>query len=558
MAIGKAASHCTIKVYRYTIWHMTDQDEKIHLSQITQALLTSLDIKSPPNKTVEGENYHVSQTVSLFGFVYERIRNAIEFNEEHLIRRIAITRILRRRLAINTSGDHEGENLVRELLWGRYVPENHFSATDIQNIQHIIDRYIAFYRAIHTSLTAGKTIHLGAVITELLSCALEEYISGSQTQRESASLYFFYQTLRNKVNIPHVSDEARDEYFFVASERALARNDNSFILHHIMVLKYGDIVSLTDKELSRAASEFPTFLKRSYATIKNPYDDVLTRFAKKQVPPFKILYAILTEYNKNASHILSNTSQLQKYVQTVCNLKYKQTSEKLRAAAVKSIIYIFLTKMLFVLILEIPLSRLLLDHVDIIAITINTFFPPVLMSIIVSVITPPSQSNTQRIYERIVDLIDKDPTYETQPIIITRSRTSQKPILFMFFSLLYLLTFSVVFGVIYSALDAMGFNIVSKLIFIFFISVVAFFGYRIRQTAKEYMLETQSNIITSAVTFLFLPILYLGKLLSDQVSRINVFIIFFDYFIEAPFKFFIDIVEEWARFLRDRKDELVN
>ena len=325
-----------------------------------------------------------------------------------------------------------------------------------------------------------------------------------------------------------------------------------------MVLKYGDIVGLTDKELSRAASEFPTFLKRSYATIKNPYDDVLTRFAKKQVPPFKILYAILTEYNKNASHILSNTSQLQKYVQTVCNLKYKQTSEKLRAAAVKSIIYIFLTKMLFVLILEIPLSRLLLDHVDIIAITINTFFPPVLMSIIVSVITPPSQSNTQRIYERIVDLIDKDPTYETQPIIITRSRTSQKPILFMFFSLLYLLTFSVVFGVIYSALDAMGFNIVSKLIFIFFISVVAFFGYRIRQTAKEYMLETQSNIITSAVTFLFLPILYLGKLLSDQVSRINVFIIFFDYFIEAPFKFFIDIVEEWARFLRDRKDELVN
>ena len=77
---------------------MTDQDEKIHLSQITQALLTSLDIKSPPNKTVEGENYHVSQTVSLFGFVYERIRNAIEFNEEHLIRRIAITRILRRRI----------------------------------------------------------------------------------------------------------------------------------------------------------------------------------------------------------------------------------------------------------------------------------------------------------------------------------------------------------------------------------------------------------------------------------------------------------------------------
>ena len=39
--------------------------------------------------------------------------------------------------------------------------------------------------------------------------------------------------------------------------------------------------------------------------------------------------------------------------------------------------------------------------------------------------------------------------------------------------------------------------------------------------------------------------------------RQNIFIIIFDSLIEAPFKFFIEVIEEWTRFIKARKDELI-
>ncbi|KXK10911.1 MAG: hypothetical protein UZ22_OP11002000538 [Microgenomates bacterium OLB23] len=71
------------------------------------------------------------------------------------------------------------------------------------------------------------------------------------------------------------------------------------------------------------------------------------------------------------------------------------------------------------------------------------------------------------------------------------------------------------------------------------------------------MLESKNNPIVSIVTFIFLPVIYVGKVLSREIGRINLFILIFDTLIEAPFKVFIDIFEEWSRFVKARKDELV-
>lgn len=213
--------------------------------------------------------------------------------------------------------------------------------------------------------------------------------------------------------------------------------------------------------------------------------------------------------------------------------------------------------MIFVLVVEIPLSHLLFNEFELLPVAINTIFPPLLMGLIVTFINPPSDKNTDRIYQHVVDIINKDQSFETKPANIAKRSRTERPLLFILFSLLYVITFSVVLGIMYIMLDIIGFNFVSKGIFVFFISVVSFFAYRIRQTAKEYVMETKSNIFVSFISFLFMPLLYLGKIFSESVSKINIFILFFDYLLDAPFKFIIDIVEEWTRFLKERKDELV-
>jgi hypothetical protein len=109
----------------------------IKLSQTTRALLDALSSAPKYTAPPEGEAYEVSQTVTFLGVMYEKLRNAIEFNEEHLIRRIAISRILKRRLSINLLGKGEAESLIRELMWGNYLRKRSIGNHQVKEVQNI-------------------------------------------------------------------------------------------------------------------------------------------------------------------------------------------------------------------------------------------------------------------------------------------------------------------------------------------------------------------------------------------------------------------------------------
>jgi hypothetical protein len=49
-----------------------------------------------------------------------------------------------------------------------------------------------------------------------------------------------------------------------------------------------------------------------------------------------------------------------------------------------------------------------------------------------------------------------------------------------------------------------------------------------------------------------------GKWLSNNVSKVNIFVFIFDFIIEAPFKVFVNVAEEWTRYVKERKDEISN
>lgn len=530
---------------------------KIVLSDTTENFLTSRSVHVKRETPLEGEEFKVSETVSFFGFAYEKMRNAVEFQEEHLICRMAIRRIINRRLAINPTGEGEGQNLAREILWGRYVPANILSQEDIVQFQKIIDSYILFFKNIKETHSIHNATGLNDTILDLMSCELEEALNREQTIKKSAELYFFYQTLVGQVAIEGISDDVKNTYFYVATEKALGKNDKTSIMYHLFLLRYGELHTHSHEEIHTIATHFHEYLTDTSKILNNPFDEKLTKFAQKQTAPFRILYSVLEKNIGSELAILNSDSAVKDAVEAVCNEKYAQTRVRLRNSAMRSITYIFLTKMVFVLIIEIPLTQLIYHELGLLPIVINTLLPPLLMGVIVSIISPPSSTNTSRIYHRIIDIINADTTFEKKTTHFTQDQTSRRPLLLLAFSTAYLIVFMLVFISLYVFLDMLSFNIVSKAIFMFFLTVVTFFAYRIRQTAKEFVMEQENSLIISSLTFLFLPILYVGKILSAQVSKINVFIIFFDYLIEAPFKFLIDIFDEWTRFIKARKDDLV-
>ncbi|MBI3620204.1 hypothetical protein HY214_03630 [Candidatus Roizmanbacteria bacterium] len=531
--------------------------KEIKLSKLTQALLTNFTAIKKKTKPDDHSRLTVSQTVSFFAIVYERIRNAVEYREEHLIRRSAIERILKRRLILNPAGRGEAENLLRELLWARYFEEGSLGVVDIERVQKMIDQYVLLRTRITTGQVNEKKAYYTQFLFDLLTCEIEEALDPEDAQTNLLFTSYLYQVLRQRFKIEKTTEEHKDAFLYVATERAFAKSDAAYLRYHLFNLSYKPLSEITADETSRLLADIPATFLKIENIIKNPFVDRLTKYVKRQMPSFLVLFNIMMRNPGSVEAVLTSKDALWQQVDTICREKYQQTSGRLRNLAVRSLIYIFLTKMLLALILEYPLSLYLFNEVNYFAIAVNSLFPPLLMMVIILFVRIPGEENTRRINSNIIDIVDADQSFEKDVAYVVKAPRVRKPVLVFGFTIFYSLTFLITLGIIYEVLTLLNFNYISDLLFIFFVSVVSFFGYRVAQIAKEYRLPKKESFFTPFADFFFMPILSLGKFFSSEIARLNFFIVVLDFLIEAPFKLIFEVVEEWIAFVRARKEEII-
>lgn len=532
-------------------------DETIQLSNFTQALVSALGSIKSRSRPDDLSKLSVSQTVSFLALVYEKVRNAVEFREEHLVLRAAIERILKRRLSLNPEGKGEAENLIRELLWARYFDNESLSNSDSSRIQKLIDRLLFLKSQIIIGRNMEEQQFLGQFLLDLATCEIEETLKPEETARNSNFTFYIFQVLRNKIKLQSLSEEQRDAHFLAAIEKAYRKSDKAYQRYHLFATFYKHLQDYTMEELESVSAKLPEIFAKVEAIITSPYVDSLARFSKKQMPPFLILFDILKKKAKEAKNILQNRSKLWSEVDLACRQKYQQVGTRLKNLAVKSFIYILITKMVLALILEYPVSLYIFGDVNKSAIIVNSIFPPILMAFIVLFFRTPGDENTRNIFHRIIDIINADKSFETQIAFVPKKIRSRNPVLIFGFTVFYSLTFIVTLFFIFEILRLLNFNYISMAIFIFFVSVVTFFSYRIKQIVNEYHLKEKESILTPVGDFFFMPILSLGKFFSTEIARLNFFIFIFDFLIEAPFKLVFEVVEEWISFVRQRKEEII-
>ena len=87
--------------------------------------------------------------------------------------------------------------------------------------------------------------------------------------------------------------------------------------------------------------------------------------------------------------------------------------------------------------------------------------------------------------------------------------------------------------------------------------MIAYFGYRIRQSAREWVvLKKKEKAFSILVDFFAMPIVRVGRWISVNFSKVNIFVFILDFIFEAPFKVLVQIVEEWLSFIREKKEEI--
>jgi len=131
-----------------------------------------------------------------------------------------------------------------------------------------------------------------------------------------------------------------------------------------------------------------------------------------------------------------------------------------------------------------------------------------------------------------------------------------RPFIDYVFGFLWFAAFFLSFGVCIFLLTKLHFNIVSQGVFLFFLAIVCFLFYRINRTAHTYTLETKQGLITPVIDFFLMPIVQVGRYLTDGISQINIILFVLDFIIETPFKGMFAFFEQWFLFLNTKREYL--
>ncbi len=524
----------------------------MELSPVVEALLSSFaDDKTPARGD---HHFTVSRTVSILARIYEKARNAVEFRAEHLVRRAAIERILKRRIMLNGGSSNIAENLLVELLWARYIDSGFFDDATIKQIHAVIERYLALKHEMFGSHNTHEGVSWDTLVG-LAASEIEDTIVPAN--KREALVNFFYQAVRPRVRIPEMDERAVNMQTYIAVERAFAQSDDALITYELLKLIQPDWFGAALETARPHFAQIFTNIKAVEAALKNPMSEPLMRFVRKQTPPFLLIRDFMFDAKGKAKTLIENKEELEHKLAELASSRYHEIGTKVSRAMVRSIIYIFLTKMVFALALEVPVDLFITHKIEYLAIAINTLFPPLLLYMVAGFVSVPGPENTRRLLANIEKIFYHFGAYQEEGDIFTPKPHVKRPILTAVFSVFYLVTFLISFGLISFILTRLHFNIASQLIFVFFVTLVSFFAYRIRVSAKEYEMVEHQGFLGPVVDFFFLPILRVGHLLSREIAKINVFIFFFDFILEAPLKVIFEVVEEWIRFVRAKKEEII-
>jgi len=502
----------------------------------------------PPLDVPEGSRLTVHAGVSRFAFLYEKIRNAVDYQDDHLLRKNAILRILKRQLVLETEAEQVASHLIRELIAARYLPNGVLPDSLVSDAACVI-RKVQAVRSGQFNSRHQKWL-LGVVAAEL------EDVLGDHDQ-EKTLINFLYESLGDRITLKGaVMDETeRRLQVYIACYRTMFKVDDD-LLGYKLVRAYHSAWMQPDVWIAQPqnmALQMVGVEMKVRGQLRHALSQKFISAIKPWAISLSLLRRALHENAQETDRLFHEPGALTSAIEQMAGRLYKESRGKLRRGIVRAVIYLFITKILIALALEVPAEMYFYKDFNKLSLLINVLFPPVLMFLIGSLIRVPGKDNTARIVRGVDELLSPEGP-KGREIKIPSARHGLSRFLFRTF---YAFTFFLIFGLVFNVLGKIYFTWISSLIFIFFLTIVSFFAFRLRLTARECVVVERMDTFSNAlVDFISLPILRVGQWLSTSISRINIFIFFFDFIIEAPFKLFLNVLEEWFAFMKEKREEL--
>lgn len=503
--------------------------------------------------SAHAEVIEVSSPVSTAAVFYEKVRSTIDYQEEHLLRRNAILRFLKRNLGSETPRNDLAGQLLKELVWAKYLPNKSVPTNFVEQLVPVFIKYETLLR-VADGLNGNRESAVNWVL-DVFSTELEYQIISHNDDESLVS--YMYEEIKPRISWDKsagLKPEEQDLFLFVACHRILLTSNVATLRYRIMTLYYPDWAGAsTSERVGEVSAGLQKVVMVVDRAIFHPITQKLQIQVRRKSGVFRVVYDVIREHKGNLAPLIDDPEQMDSAVAKALTSRTKKFKERLSRTVFRAIAFLFITKMLLALVLEVPYDLLIEKNAKFYPLAINVFFHPIFLAFISLTISIGEKQNKLD-YQTAVRalMIGAD-----DRLLNFRVKIERRSVWSSIFGFIYALLFLVVYGAIGYALTKFGFNWLSTTLFLFFISLVTFFGIRIRQSVKDIVVsEGRSGFFGTIFDILVLPIVRAGRWLSVKVAKINVFIYFFDFIIESPFKVAIRIIENWFTFIKEKKEEI--
>ncbi|MFA5927289.1 MAG: hypothetical protein WCT32_04355 [Patescibacteria group bacterium] len=502
-----------------------------------------------PRRDIRG----VSDKTFQSALIYEKFRTALEYQEEHLIFKNAISRIVRRKyvLAPSISATNLFNDLVSELSWSNYLNPETLQTEERHRIIAILERYLILLQEMK-SARANK-MEVQKIVIEWLACEINEVFT--PLHENDLLIDYAYEALKDnlKTEGTAISPEENELQLKIAIHTLVLKPDIALLQYWTIKRLYSNWQTMTVEETKSFARSFDPYFNKVEQAINHPLKTRYYQYIKRNIAPFILLRSLFIAKSPTATQFKANPSSLRSSLMSVYDSLIEEGRKKVWRGTIRALIFICMTKLSLALIIEAPIDRYLAGEVDYLSLTINLTLPILLMLFSGTFVKSPPAKNRLVVSEAISNLMIKDKISD-KPFHLTKSRESSSENAFN--TVYSLFTVVILVGVIWF-LRYLHFNLVSIVLFFLFVSAVSFFSFRIRNIALELaMKRSRDDALTSTLEFIFLPFIRIGKAISERLARANPFILALDFLIEAPLKSIIKIMNSWWRFLSSKKEEL--
>jgi len=504
-----------------------------------------VSVKSESSSTI-----HVDYIASKVASFYEKIRKILDYQEEHLFRKNAIDRILKRRLFLQQNHKNEiAYPLICELIRAGYLPNDAIPESKIEEVESIIDKYLFLIDSSAKADISKREEMLNWLIS-LASCEIEEKLA--PPFKDKALADYMYKVIKDKIVLKNIdlSQAKKDTQTFIAIQKALLRADRALLNYRLVKWHYPEWTNPSQEFLSQITPQLESIKETVFKEISYPLGPKFFQITNQYNTPFLVLGDALL----NKPDLVDQPEKLEGAINTAYQERYQHSKNKLRRAAIYSTASIFATKIILALAIEVPFDLYVTHQLISLNLGINILFPPFLMFLIIMTIKPPAEANTQKVILEVMKIVYQNKREETYEI---KSSTKRGWFLKGVINLFYLISFLISFGLIIWGLTKLNFSWLSTIIFLVFISLICFAGLKIRQQSKELSVEKAKETGWLFVIDLFaLPLIRMGKWLSRQWARFNILVVIFNLILEVPFQIFVEFLENWHRFLKEKKEEI--